>query len=303
MNNLLAHKTIQYIWQHPNCRNQKFRSIARFFQWQLYKRLIGQQYDLQLLPNLKIRCYDNSASASAALYCGLYDYHEMNFLLRYLRSEDYFIDIGANIGIYTLLAASVIQSGEIFSFEALSRNYDRLVENLALNQLNQVIAHRVAISDCEATAFLELGDQDSTASITDQIDPTNAILVPTTTLNTIFRDILNDQKLGRLTLGKMDIEGGELKALQGATSLLQKSLPPVWIIEILNGSDQKANHYSTNVVSFLEAYHYHLYEYDADTNNLTPTSLEQHHGNNFLAIADSALDFVQDRTCKTFKLS
>ncbi|PSO76936.1 MAG: hypothetical protein BRC44_14965 [Cyanobacteria bacterium QS_4_48_99] len=58
----------------------------------------------------------------------------MKFLLRYLRDEDSFLDIGANVGVYTLLAASKVRSGWIYSFEALPKNYQRMQENLKLNE-------------------------------------------------------------------------------------------------------------------------------------------------------------------------
>lgn len=99
-NNLLINKIIRYIWFHPNNRKKQFLSLSKFFGWQLYKRITHHHLDIQLLQNIKLRCYPDSQSASAAIYCGLYDYHEMNFLLQYLREEDSFLDIGANIGIY-----------------------------------------------------------------------------------------------------------------------------------------------------------------------------------------------------------
>lgn len=142
--NLFATETVKYIWTHPNCSETKIQGILKFISWQLYKRLTKKYIDLQLVDSIKIRCHPDSRSAAAALYCGLYDYHDMNFLLRYLRAEDSFLDIGANIGIYTLLAASIIKSGIIYSFEALPKNYTRLEENLKINQLEQVKTYLLA---------------------------------------------------------------------------------------------------------------------------------------------------------------
>ncbi|MCJ8280241.1 MAG: FkbM family methyltransferase [Rivularia sp. ALOHA_DT_140] len=161
MNNLFAQKTIKYIWSHPNNKTEKFQSIFKFIGWQFYKRLFNRYIDIQLIPEVKIRCYPDSHSASAALYCGLYDYDEMNFLLRYLRDSDSFLDIGANVGIYTLLAASKIKSGLIYSFEALPKNVVRLKENLELNQLQQIKTYSLAISDSTGSITLNLAEGDS----------------------------------------------------------------------------------------------------------------------------------------------
>jgi len=71
----------------------------------------------------------------------------MNFLLRYLRPKGSFLDVGANIGVYTLLATSKIDSGSIYSFEALPKNYKRLQENIRLNQFEHVKTYEIAVAD------------------------------------------------------------------------------------------------------------------------------------------------------------
>lgn len=288
MNNIFALGTLNYIWSHPSCRQQKIKSILKFFGWQFYKRLTGKFIDLQLIPGVKIRCYPDSYSSAAVLYCGLYDYNDMNFLLRYLRPEDSFIDIGANIGVYTLLAASKI-CGTIYSFEALPKNYDRLKENLYLNNFKQVKPYAIAISDCGGNVALNLAEGDSMPFITYEATH-NSIIVATDTLD----HLLHDQPKSTLTLGKIDIEGAELLALKGGTTLLQQNRPSVWILEI-NDAVENFGYQKQDLVNFLKGYGYSLYAYSADTNNIFPITLEEQQGNNVLAIADSALDFVRDR--------
>ena len=282
-NNLLAWNTLSYIWSHPNCKSQRIPSISRFIGWQFYKRLTHRTVELQLLSNVKMRCQPDSRSAASVLYCGLYDYDEMNFLLRYLRDEDSFLDIGANVGVYTLLVASKIRSGWIYSFEALPKNYQRLQENLKLNELEQVQTYACAISNSIGSIDLSLSDGDSTPSIIKSEEDRNVTTVSSNTL-----DNLLDNCPLKLTLAKMDIEGAELLALKGATSLLEKKCPQVWIMEILGTG-------STKLVNFLNSYGYNLYQYSADTNKISPISLEQKRGNNVLAIANTAIDFVRDR--------
>ena len=169
--NLLGLKTLNYIWTHPNCKHKKIRSILNFLFWQSYKRITHKFWDIKICESIKLRCYPDSQSASAVIYCGLYDYNEMNFLLRYLRKEDSFLDIGANIGVYTLLAASKIKSGFIYSFEALPKNYQRLEENLKLNKLTQVKPYSIAISNSTGNITINITESDSTAFISpDTID-------------------------------------------------------------------------------------------------------------------------------------
>lgn len=287
--NKFAIKTISYIWSNPNCKQQKLKSILRFIGWQIYKRLTHRYLDIQLNSDTKIRCHPDSYSAAAVLYCGLYDYDDMNFLLRYLRAEDSFLDVGANVGVYTLLAASKIHSGSIYSFEVLPKNYARLQENLRLNQFDQVKTYALAVSDKPGTVALNLAEGDSMPFIT-QSQTNNTITVPTDTLD----NLLQNRSFTNLTLAKMDIEGAELLALKGAVSLLKQQRPYVWILEI-NDSVSNFGHCKQDIVDFLHNYGYNLYRYSADTNQVSPITLEQQQGNNVLAIADSALDFVRDR--------
>ncbi len=289
MNNIFALGTLNYIWSHPGNASNRISAVVKFVGWQFYKRLTKKFIDIQLVPGIKLRCYPDSRSASAVLYCGLYDYHEMNFLLRYLRPEDSFIDVGANVGVYTLLAASIIQSGSIHSFEALPKNYERLRENLKLNQLQQVHFHEIAVSDRRGQILLNTAEGDSMPFITTQATE-KTIRVSTDTLD----HLLSDHPLETLALGKMDIEGAEIFAFKGATSLLRAKHPPIWILEILD-STSHAEYQKQNVVNFLKEYGYNLYNYDTSTNQVSLVNLENKQGNNVLAIADSALDVVRNR--------
>jgi len=54
-------------------------------------------------------------------------------------------------------------------------------------------------------------------------------------------------------------------------------------------------HHKQDIVDFLNSHGYNLYSYSAETNQLSPMALEQQRGNNVLAIADSAVEFVRDR--------
>ncbi|NEP54634.1 MAG: FkbM family methyltransferase, partial [Moorea sp. SIO3C2] len=126
----------------------------------------------------------------------------------------------------------------------------------------------------------------------------NAIKVPTDTLD----NILPDNSLANLTLAKMDIEGAEILALKGATSMLEQQRPYVWILEILDDVNY-FGYQKQDILNLLKNYGYSLYSYNADTNQLKSITLDQKQGNNVLAIADSALDFVRDRLIETQKIS
>ena len=107
-------------------------------------------------------------------------------------------------------------------------------------------------------------------------------------------NLLGNDSIEHLTLAKIDIEGAELLAFRGATTLLQKQRPHVWVVE-LNNTVNHFSHTKQDVIDYLSYYDYHLYRYDADENQLFLIKLEQKQGNNVLAIADGHLDFVKSR--------
>ena len=125
--------------------------------------------------------------------------------------------------------------------------------------------------------------------ITDQPSE-KTVSVPTDTLDRL----LQSQELNNLTLAKIDIEGAELLAFKGAVSLFSKQLPSVWIVEI-NDAVNNFGYHKQEVIDFLDFYGYNLYSYSADINEIKPISLQQQKGNNILAIANNAVNLVQER--------
>jgi predicted RNA methylase len=73
--------------------------------------------------------------ATKNLYCGLDDFEDMGFLLHALRPSDLFIDIGANVGSFTVLAGAVVGASCI-AIEPIFETYKKLLDNIAINRLN-----------------------------------------------------------------------------------------------------------------------------------------------------------------------
>jgi FkbM family methyltransferase len=164
-----------------------------------------------------------------------------------------------------------------------------LQENIELNQFKHVKTYAIAVSNQTGTVALNLAEGDSMPFITHSATDTT-ITVPTDTLD----NLLQNQSLANLTLAKMDIEGAEILALKGALSLLKQQRPYVWILEV-NDTVSHFGHQKQDLVDFLNSYGYNLYHYSADTNQLSSVSIKEQQGNNVLAIADSAVEFVRDR--------
>lgn len=286
MPNILS--ILGYIWSHPANSGRELRAIVRALLWQLRKRLMPKPLDIRVFGGLILRCYPDSPSASLVIYCDESpDYHEMHFMRRYLRAGDNVLDVGANIGVYSLLAASLVgHNGRVLAFEPGQEAYRRLTENLQINELDNVQAHACA-----------LGDRDGVVDFLNQCDTTNRIKTPSDfgkSVASVPLRRLDDVVKVVCTFGKMDIEGAEPIALRGAERLLREFNPPVWLLE-LNGSLHSFGFTEETFSEWLRQQDYELALYDANQHQLSFTNLQpwKMSSNVFAVARDSKLQVAQ----------
>jgi FkbM family methyltransferase len=283
-------RTGKYIWLHPANRSRKGDAVLRALLWQVSKRLTGRHLDLPVFGGLILRCYPNSTSASAMIYSGgMADYDEMNFIRRYLRPGDGFIDIGANIGVYTLLAASIVgERGRVESFEPGIQAVERLRENVQMNRLSQVTIHPVAVGERTEIVRFQSG-RDTTnrmAGASGEV-PGESKEVQCIDLDSRFQNVA-------FAMGKIDIEGAEPAALRGASSMLERFNPPVWLLEI-NGLLRTYGITEDQFAAWLAERRYRLAFFDTATVTLIPCSQPWKTNANVLAVAESKWDDVVKR--------
>ena len=144
-----------------------------------------------------------------------------SLLKRTLKPGDVFIDAGANIGVYTVLASHLVgPEGEVISIEMMPDTADRLESNIRMNQLGNVRVVRNALSDTAGQTLVATVHEGKYGQATIVPDPAQAaacaqITVQTTTLDAVAGD------MPFVRLMKIDLEGAELAALRGGSVLLQ----------------------------------------------------------------------------------
>jgi FkbM family methyltransferase len=167
-------------------------------------------------------CDLRDAVAREVCFMGNYEPQETAIVHSILQPGMTFVDVGANWGYYTLLAAKAVGStGRVAALEPDPRLYEVLTRNLAINGLGQVTAYRNAAA--EQNAQLVLSGYDSSGGnfgvsrIADGAgEGPNVFNVEAMTLD----EFTQRNDIGRIDLLKMDIEGAELRALVGARGLL-----------------------------------------------------------------------------------
>jgi FkbM family methyltransferase len=145
---------------------------------------------------------------------------------RLVREGDVVLDIGANVGFYTLLAARMVgPSGRVLAFEPLPDNLPVLRRHLAVNGLTNVDVIPAAVASRSGSRRFNTGEYPATG----QLSELGGIEVDVVSLD----DLRAAGRLSRVDLMKIDVEGAELEVLEGARAVLEE-FRPVVIMELHN---------------------------------------------------------------------
>ena len=208
---------LRLIKTHPLAKNEKLSALIRYFTFHLrYKD--GEEIAIPFSGGHLI--ISKGEGSQAHYFTHLEDYEEMAFLLHFLRVNDQFIDVGANIGAYSILAASQIGCKTI-AFEPSEKNYSILQANLHLNNLQEFIEiHNLA-----------LGEKNETKTI-----GTKGALTYITNNQNLDLQKIEIQRLDDFAeyaqIIKIDVEGFEEFVLKGAEQVLNHPDTHAVILEL-----------------------------------------------------------------------
>jgi FkbM family methyltransferase len=158
-------------------------------------------------------------------------------LVEHLRPGQTFVDVGANHGYFTVVAARLVgPTGRVFAFEPNPPVFEQLSEHVARNRLTNVTTERTAlasrdgalelfVSACAGNSGLSSITPGSHAFTSGSLDRDSRVQVRATT----FDRWRQERGLDRIDLMKIDVEGAETLVLQGMTETLA-SAPPARII-------------------------------------------------------------------------
>jgi FkbM family methyltransferase len=235
-----------------------------------------QSKDIHLLPGVRMRLFLDS-EVSYAIYAKDFEVNERKFHNAFLKSGDIYIDVGANIGLFTLIAAHRVgKEGHVYAFEPTPTSYERLMANVRLNRFSNVTAYQTALSDTsgQVAMTVSLDGYDGRNSIATPTggEQFSTELVRTTTLD----QFVQEQNLtGNLTMVKIDVEGWETHVLAGGKKSLSASEAPVLQVEFAEEARESAGSSSMELYRGLTRLGYRLFIFDVMEYDLIPVSLEQ----------------------------
>jgi FkbM family methyltransferase len=169
---------------------------------------------------------------------GAYERETKSFILSRLSDGDVFVDVGANIGVFTVSASKKVgQRGRVLAIEASPRILTYLEKNAQLNHLRNVTIVGSAASDVmrEGVDFYEAPiEKFGMGSMAPQfnIEP---ILVKTRTLD----DLIKEHQVEHVAVLKVDVEGHEASVFRGALQLLKRPSPPAIVFEFCDWAERR----------------------------------------------------------------
>lgn len=220
-------RLLSYVWRHPLNAGGRLRAFGRVLRWQVASRLLVGPVALPFVEDTNLFVSRGMTGATGNWYCGLHEAAEMGFILHLLRPDELFLDVGANIGSYSLMAAGGV-GARVISIEPIPTTFSNLRRNVVLNGLDSRIElHCVGLSS-ERSELRFSSDRDTVNHVMAEAEVGNGIRVPVITMDELLA--------GRVpTAIKIDVEGHEFSVLSGALKTLSDPGLMAVVMEI-NGS-------------------------------------------------------------------
>ncbi|MGC1616611.1 MAG: FkbM family methyltransferase [Candidatus Acidiferrum sp.] len=229
---------------------------------------------------------EKSALDHELMYNG-FEETELRFVQRILRPGMTALDIGAHHGLYTLLASKRVgRIGRVIAFEPSARECKRLARHVRVNRCGNVEIESCAVGEDrgEADLYVVEGSRDWGNSLRPPAvpDPTRRVRVPLRRLD----DVLAARGIEQVDFIKLDAEGGELAALQGARKLLQTAPRPAILAEVQDIRTRPWGYAAREIMQLLAGWNYRWFTL-SEIGTLCPASPdEDSYDANFVALPD-----------------
>jgi FkbM family methyltransferase len=231
---------------------------------------------------------------SESLLAGKFELAELAFAGRFLKRGMTVLDLGAHRGLYTLLASlRVGPRGRVFAFEPSPRERRALRLHLVLNRCRNVTVQACAVGNEEGAKdlFVVQGNQTGCNSLRPPIVLSGT--VPLRVQVTRLDEWVNNHEIADIDFIKLDVEGSEMAALQGAAILLERKPRPVILAEVQDVRTEPWGYRAKDILIHLERRGYRWFSLvtsgELEDLDLSPLLFD----GNFVAFPQERLDLVQ----------
>jgi FkbM family methyltransferase len=276
--------TFRFLAQHPIAKRDPLAAATRYLRWQIGSRVLGRPVAVEFVNDARLLVHRGMTGATGNVYVGLHDYEEMAFLLHVLRERELFVDVGANVGTYSVLAAKVSRA-RVIAFEPIPSAADALRDNVALNEIGSLVeVRRTCVGASAGAVQMTTGEDTTNHVVAEPGDLAGTLTVPVETLDEALRGLAP-------LLIKLDVEGYELAVFRGASSVLASPELRAVLLEI-NACGERYARSDAELVSVLTSHGFERCSYQPRERRLEPVTRARD-GGNALFVRD--LPFVRER--------
>jgi FkbM family methyltransferase len=192
------------------------------------------------------------------LYTGAdFEPHVVSLFLKLINKGNNVLDIGANIGYFSLIASRIVGSiGTVYAFEPTPSTIQKLQKNIQLNNCSNIKVYQKAVSESNGKAIFKIPSDtiknSGRASFRDIEENYTSVEVETIHLDSILSE------LEPIQLIKIDIEGAEAMALMGMVQLIERDLP-VFIMELSDFYLKQLGSSATFILDFFRERNYRVF--------------------------------------------
>ena len=207
---------------------------------------------------------------------GSYELPTVKFLERTLKPDYVCFDVGAQIGYLSLVMANAAQRRtRVVAFEPEELNTQRFASNMALNNITNVELVKKAVSNTSGVLKLYLSNDNNAGTHSTIANDPNVGTAFEEVAAVALDEIVEQLKLGRLDMIKIDVEGAELEVIQGAKNVLSK-FRPTCIIELSENIQKSRGFSTTQFKKLMSEYGYHSFVI-LDNGSLSPVETDTVH--------------------------
>jgi FkbM family methyltransferase len=247
----------------------------KVYWWESQKGKPGY-VDAKIQQGIRMRLHFESELARL-IFCDDFERTERDFLNAFLKPGDVFVDVGANIGIFSLIAARRVgKKGRVYAFEPTPETFSRLQDNVKLNRFLNIQCFEQALSD-EAGAFRFFISEDGFDAWNSLAQPTRGKPIGTivTKSDTLDHFVRERNLAGKLAMIKIDVEGWEARVLVGGHETLSRDDAPLLQVEFTDEAAASAGSSCLELYHTLQGLGYELFSYDPEKSRLIEEPLRE----------------------------
>jgi FkbM family methyltransferase len=273
-------RSLRFYINHPLNKSRKSRTVLNYLKWQVGSRLVPGAVVFDWVAGTKAIIRPGDLGMTINIYCGLHEFEDMAYLLDVMTPDDMFVDVGANVGSYTILACGA-RGARGYCFEPVPATFKRLRENLDINHLgSRVTALNIGVADSDGELNFTSKNGPENRVVRNQDTSGDAITVPVRTLDSVISQ-------EAVTFLKIDVEGFETAVLKGASSVLSSPSLHSVLIE-LNGLGAQYGFEEDRIIERMTGFGFSMYAFEPRTRQLRRLDIKNTASSNTLFLRNES---------------